>query len=69
MLTALTLSIFAKKTMSPNTKHDRKRLQKEFQYRYHNEMTQQERDENDRGVFKIKLIIFIVICAIVTLFS
>lgn len=54
---------------NPNTKYGRKRMRQDFQHRYNNEMTPEERRANDNGSALIGLIIIAVVLLIVFLFS
>lgn len=54
---------------NPNTKYGRKKARQEFQNRYNNEMTPEERSENDFGAAILFIIIMAIVLGIVYAFS
>ncbi len=52
---------------NPNTKYGRKKARQEFQHRYHNEYTDEERRENDFWSGCIGIIIVVIIGSLIVL--
>lgn len=54
---------------NPNTKYGRKKAREEFQKRYENEMTPEERSEHDSGSTFIFIIIVAIVLGVIYAFS